>query len=64
MVLFVFRTVPRVWYCLFLELFRECVIVCFWNCSESVVLFVFITVPSVWYCLVLELFRVCGIVCF
>ena len=64
MVLFAFRTVPSVWYCLFLELFRECGIVCFWNSSENVVLFVFRTVPRVWYCLFLELFRECGIVCF
>jgi hypothetical protein len=59
-----FRTVPGLWYCLLLELFLECGIVCFWNCSESVVLFVFRTVPRVWHCLFLELFRECGIVCF
>jgi len=74
------RTVPTVWhYLLFywtLELFRQCVIICFsiglWNCSDIVALFVFLldfgTVSTVWHYLffywTLELFRQCGIIGF
>ena len=50
MVLFVFRTVPGVWYCLFLEQFRVCGIVCFLNCPESVVLFDIRIVLMVGHC--------------
>jgi hypothetical protein len=62
-------------YC-FLELFRQCGILClsivFWNYYDSVVSCVFLlyfgTIPTVWYFVffycILELFRQCGILCF
>jgi hypothetical protein len=45
LVFFYFGTVPTVWYIYILELFQQCGIFIFWNCSDSMVYLYFGTVP-------------------